>query len=410
MTDAARPARRSILGLPPVVFAAAALAVALKLALALRTTGTNDIRSFMYFLLEYESWGMRRIYAEEAEFNHPPFVLHWLGALRWLYLHVGLTPGFWIRLPSILADFGGACLLGRILAGRLGDRGVRATLLLAVLAPVSVFVSGFHGNNDPVMIFFVLLSVFLLERSAPDWAAGLAMGMAVNLKIVPLVFWPAIFLWLPGARRRAEYFGAAILAVVLASSPILFQEPALLARKVLGYKSSFGLWGLSRILAPVPALAQSFASAGRFLLVGVLVLLALWMNLRPRKPGPFVQVGVLAFAFLAFSPGFGVQYLAWLVPWVAGAPLAAASAFTATSACFLGLVYTFWCQGVPTERGDPWFTHAVFWRNGLPWDFANADRMQEWRGPIIAFEIACWLAVLWVLGAKLRGVRSAVAA
>jgi hypothetical protein len=392
------------------ILLAAILVLALKLVLALRTTGTNDIRSFMYFLREHESWGMMRLYRDESEFNHPPFVVRWLGALRWLYLHVGLTPNFWIRLPAILADLGSACLLVRLFAGRLDDPKLRATLWLAVLAPTSVFVSGFHGNNDPVMIFFVLLSIVLLERSAPAWLAGLAMGMAVNMKIVPFVFWPAIFLWLPGVRRRAEYFGAAILAVVLASSPILFQEPALLARKVLGYKSSFGLWGISRILAQVPAIADAYASAGRFLLLGVLLILALWMNRRATKPGPFVQVGVLAFAFLAFSPGFGVQYLAWLVPWIAGAPLAPAVAFTATSACFLGLVYTFWCQNVLTELGDPDFTHAVFWRRGLPWDFANADTMHEWRGPIVAFEIACWLAVLWMLGAKLRQARAPVPA
>lgn len=407
MTDPPEPATRRILGLPVVIFCAAILALALKALLALRTTGTNDIRSFMYFLLEYESWGIRRTYAEEPEFNHPPFILHWLGALRWLYLHVGLKPGFWIRIPSILADFGSACLLGRFLAGRLGDPRVRATLLLAVLAPVSIFVSGFHGNNDPVMIFFVLLSVFLLERSAPEWLAGLAMGMAVNMKIVPLVFWPAIFLWLPDLRRRAEYFGAAALAVVVASSPILFQDPALLARKVLGYKSAFGLWGFSRLARlSSESLSSAYEASGRYLLVAVLVALAFWMNRRPEKPRPFAQIGVLAFAFLAFSPGFGVQYLAWLVPWIAGAALAPAFGFTVAATLFLGLVYTFWCQGVPFEAGDPDWRHAVFWRNGLPWDFANADRMGEWRGPIVPFEIACWLSVVWMLVAKLRGLRS----
>ena len=393
-----------------VVAALAALAV--KLVFALRTTGTNDIRSFMYFLLEYESWGMQRLYAEEPEFNHPPFVVHWLGALRWLYRNVGVSPGFWIRLPSILADLGTAGLLVGLLRGRLSEPKVRATLLLAVLAPASVFVSGFHGNNDPVMIFLVLLSVFLLERPAPVWLAGLAMGMAVNMKIVPLVFWPAIFLWLPGWRKRAEYFGAAVLAVVLASTPILFQDPALIARKVLGYKSAFGLWGISRILrlSSPDGLATLFQASGRFVLVAALLAISFWMNRRPEKPRPFEQLGVLAFAFLAFSPGFGVQYLAWLVPWIAGAALAPAWAFTATGALFLGLVYTFWCQGVVFEAGDPDWRHAVFWRGGLPWDFANADSMGEWRGPIVPFELFCWLSVAWMLVAKLRGVRAGAGA
>jgi hypothetical protein len=115
---------------------------------------------------------------------------------------------------------------------------------------------------------------------------------------------------------------------------------------------------------------------------------------------------VLAFAFLAFSPGFGVQYLAWLVPWIAGAALAPAWAFTLTGAMFLGLVYTFWCQGVPFEVGDPDWRHAVFWRDGLPWNFANADSLGEWRGPIVPIEIACWLAVVWMFVAKFRDLRA----
>ena len=115
---------------------------------------------------------------------------------------------------------------------------------------------------------------------------------------------------------------------------------------------------------------------------------------------------MLAFAFLAFSPGFGVQYLAWLVPWIAGAALAPAWAFTLTGAMFLGLVYTFWCQGVPFEVGDPDWRHAVFWRDGLPWNFANADSLGEWRGPIVPIEIACWLAVVWMFVAKFRDLRA----
>ena len=393
-------------GLPRAVLVAALAALAVKLVLATTTQGTNDIRAFWYFLQEYRGSGAKLLYEKESEFNHPPFVIRWLTALRWLHQTTGWAPWFWVRLPAILADFGSVWIVARLVRARLGEASTRFTLLLVAAAPASVMISGFHGNNDPVMIFFVLVSILLLERRAPFWLAGLAMGMAVDMKVVPLVFWPAICLWLPSWRARFEYFGAAVSAIVVASLPWIVQEPALIARKVLLYKSSYGLWGISRILKGDLA----FESWGRVFLAATLVGLALWMNRRPTRPPLFRQLAVLAFAFLVVTPGFGVQYLAWLVPWVAGAPLAAGSAFTATSACFLGLVYTFWCQGVPTERGDPYFTHAVFWRNGLPWDFANADRMQEWRGPIIAFEIACWLAVLWVLGAKLRGVRSAVAA
>jgi len=42
------------------------------------------------------------------------------------------------------------------------------------------------------------------------------------------------------------------------------------------------------------------------------------MNWRARKPALFLQCGFIAFLFIFWTPGFGVQYLAWagaLVRW-----------------------------------------------------------------------------------------------
>jgi hypothetical protein len=283
--------------IPRAVLATALAALALKLFLAATTIGTNDVRAFWYFLQEYRGSGAILLYEKDSEFNHPPFVIHWLQALRWIHLTTGLPPWFCVRFPAILADFGTVMVLARLFAPRLAERSVRLGLLLVAAAPASVMISGFHGNNDPVVMFFVLLSILVLVRGKPAWLAGLAMGMAVNLKVVPLAFWPAFFLWLPSWRKRAEYFGAAIGLVVLASSPTIFQAPALLARKVLGYSSSYGLWGISRILESSPALdplSRAFESGGRFVLAGSLLALAVWMNRGAAKPALRRQIGVLA--------------------------------------------------------------------------------------------------------------------
>jgi hypothetical protein len=259
------------------------------------------------------------------------------------------------------------------------------------------------------MIFFVLLSLVLLERPAPTWTAGLAMGMAVNMKIVPLVFWPAVFLWLPTWRRRVEYFGAAVAVIVLASAPLMFQEPALLARKVLGYPSSYGLWGISRILSSSESLAPAsrvFETYGRVLLAATVVGLAIWMNRRSVRPPLFRQIGILAFAFLSVTPGFGVQYLAWLVPWIAGVETGFALAWCLASGAFLLLVYTFWCQGVPFEQGDPNWLGASFWSRGWPWSTADANSLGEWRGPIVPVELVAWVSVVAILVSKLRAAIS----
>jgi len=393
--------------IPRLVVVAALVATAIKLTLAARTYGTNDVRTFWFFLQEYRGSGARVLYEKDGDFNHPPFILHLLTAIRWLWATTGIDPWFLIRLPSILADLGSVWLVAKLFESRVAEPSIRTGLVLVAAAPASILISGFHGNNDPVMIFFVLLSIFLLERSAPIWLAGVAMGMAINIKVVPFVFWPAIFLWLSSWRRRTEYFGAAVAVIVLASSPLIFQEPALLAHKVLGYSSSYGLWGLARILSSSSAfesISAAFASQGKWLLVATLVALSVWMNRGSRRPALFRQIAALMFAFLVITPGFGVQYLAWLVPWIAGAAVSTAAAWCLASGAFLVLVYTYWCQGVPTGEANPDWLAPEFWTRGLPWGYADAQTIHAWWGRIVPVEILCWLTVVAVFVAQLRAV------
>jgi hypothetical protein len=403
-------AHRSVLPCAALVLGVAA--VALKLVLSATTHGTNDVATFLRFLREYRGSGAVLLYEKEFYFTHPPFVIRFLEGVGWLAKTTGLSWPFCLRLPAILADLGSVFLLGRILAPELaqetGTRSARAAISLVAAAPASILISGFHGNTDPVMIFFTLLSLAWIGRQDRVWLAGAAMGMSVNIKVVPLMFWPAIFFWLPSWRRRAEYFAAAILVVVVASSPVIFQAPGLVAHKVLGYSGGYGMWGLSRFAKSLPSLAEIsalFKAHGKWVLAAGLLLLSYGMNRRTGKPPLYRQLGVIAFAFLAFTPGFSVQYLAWLVPWLVGLPLLASAPFLAASGAFLLLVYTFWCQEhAQAIRNSNWLD-PEFWRRGFPWDFANADRAPLWRGSIVPVEIACWLTVVALFVLRLRTLR-----
>lgn len=387
--------------LPRVALATALAATMVALALSWNTHGTNDVDAFRQYLDERVALGASGTYAGDPDFNHPPFVFHLLLGLGWMVRVTGLPFEFCLRLPAILASLGTFFLVARLVAPRMESASVRATLVLVGAAPAAIMISGFHGNTDPVMVFFVLLSISWIERPGSLWLAGAAMGMSVNFKVVPLVFWPAVCLWLPGWKPRFQYFGAALACVVLASTPVIFEAPALVARKVFLYKSDYGVWGLAwmllRMERELAGLNHFFRHFGRHLLVALLIGLSLWMNTGRRRPPLFRQLGVIAFAFLALTPGFGVQYLAWLVPWIAGVPLWAAITFSAASGAFLFLVYTCWCQGLPNEIGVPAGFSAGFWSKGLPWDAAHANLLALWRGPIVPFAIACWLSVVLVL-------------
>ena len=363
----------------------AALAFCLKTAIVLKTIGTNDVLSWEWFLAGIRKSGALSLYhsTEVGLFNHPPFMVHLLRGLGLITASTTLPFPFWIRLPGILADLGSLGLVGMILEPRSGQR--LAALLLMAASPASVMISGFHGNTDPVMIFFVLLSIFLIERRGSTWLAGVALGMSINMKVWPLVLLPVVFLYYPDAPKRIACFAATGATVLLGSMPYILQEPLVIARRVLGYGSIYGHWGVSRVIDGLVDLTGYFRWPntfyyhwGKFIVLGTIIAASFWMNRGLKKPPLFLQCGLVAFLFLALTPGFGVQYLAWLVPWVVGLGPWTALLYYATSGIFLFLVYN-------------------FWSHGIPWYLADSPKVGSWRGYGIFFELLCWASVLVIL-------------
>ena len=368
------------------VAALVVVSLAAKLRLALTTFGTNDVVYWHEFLATMRESGGVGVYRQIDWFNHPPFMLHALDVMDHLARATGLPFPFWLRLPAIAADVGTVAAVAGLLAKLPPEWKVerpRLTLAVLAVAPVLVAVSGFHGNTDPAMIFFVVLAVYLLEGVGTPLLAGAAFGMALNVKVVPLIFVPTLFLYLPSTWRRLRFFGAAGAAVLAASLPYIREDPLVIARNVLGYGSFYGYWGLARILssvAPASWLNLAFESRGRLLALGLVVLAGVAMNWRARKAPLFLQCGLVAFLFLAFSPGFGIQYLAWLAPWVVGYGLYATAAYHITAGLFALEVYTYWSRG-------------------FPWYFADAREFvpEWWPPPIVAAELVCWATVVAIL-------------
>src|SRR5215510_3618928 len=196
------------------VWAALAAATALKLYLALTTAGSMDAVGFADHLTKIEQVGGLGAYAVRGAFNNPfnspPFMIHALRAMGWLERTTRLPFPFWLRLPSVLADVGSFFITRRLLANIWPARNLSWPLFLVAVSPISIMISGYHGNTDSLMIFFVLLAVCFCEHRTRPWVAGLAFGAALCVKVVPLLFAPALLLYLPAARRRVQFcLGAA---------------------------------------------------------------------------------------------------------------------------------------------------------------------------------------------------------
>src|SRR6266576_943906 len=231
------------------IIGAALVGLFLKLSIAYNTFGTNDVITFYSFARSLSDHGLEWTYRHNISFNHPPLMAYYL---RWIYQldHLswfrenGFTFPFLLRLPGIIADFVVVLLLLRI---SLMDARIRLpawSLILFALSPVSLMVSGFHGNTDSIMVVFFSLTAYMCLKEQA-WLGGLFFALTCQVKVIPLLFFPVLFLfWF---QRKAIFsfllpFGLTSLA--LWSEPLL-KFPLLFAKNVLSYGSYWGLWGIT---------------------------------------------------------------------------------------------------------------------------------------------------------------------
>lgn len=386
------------------IISAAVFSFVCKVLLAWNTFGTNDDYTWERFSFWSRLLGVG-VYRANPDFNHPPSMIYMLRFIGWLADTTGIFFPFWMRLPAILADAGSLWIVWRILASRLHKPSVRWAILLAALSPALILTSGFHGNTDSEMVFLVLLSIWLAETGgAGEWAAGAALGAAMCIKVLPLIVIPVMFLYLSGYRRRLIFLASLAATVILLSSPYMFEDPRYIFHQVFEYRSLYGVWGLSWLLqlganhSPKwQGLNRLFQSRGSYLLLAAIVALSFWIGrpiptnhrikLTDAKPALFSQVGALLFLFLAATNGFGVQYLAWLVPWTAGVEVAPAAIFFGASGIYLFLVYDYWA-------------------GGMPWYLADANYQRESHGQLDYPGVVCWLSVVllvWSAWRQLKG-------
>ena len=355
---------------------AALAALVAKLACAALTLGTNDADTFYNFGRFIWEHGLLAQYRATPEFNHPPLT-GWYCALIFGLGH-GLGFNFLLRLPGILADFAvvQALLRWRETSGRPASW----ALLLLALSPVSLMVSGFHGNVDGVLVGLLVLAALECGAGRAAWC-GLWFGLACNVKIIPLLVAPVFFFhWLSRHHAR-RFFLTASLTILTGWSLPLLAIPGTFLRNVLGYSSNWGGWGLTYWLSQTHAAV--FAPTGfsgltptqLAIMSGlkmVIVAAALGIAWQRRALGPahvFSTLTLVWTVFFVFAPGVGAQYLVWFAPFLLIHSARWFAAITATSTMFLFVFYDTICGGLPWSHGASTAELLPRWAgwSNLPW-------------------------------------------
>jgi uncharacterized membrane protein len=350
----------------------------LKLAWSASSLGSTDAVRFYKFGRQLAAQPLREVYANDLRYNHTPAVSVYLATIARATGDDVQAFVFWLRLPGILADV--AVIIELLLLRRVLGLG-SGWLVLAALSPVNFIISGFHGNFDSVLAAGIFLAFTAALRGRPV-LSGCWLGLACQVKVVPLLFAPALAaFWFHrgGLAGFSVAFGGGLLALL--GPGLLLGGPKFLTN-VLAYGSLWGTWGVPQVLrvsgwAPAREVIAFHFNAGqqavamtlKALIVAAALALA-WLRRRADARG-VVETGALTWlVFFTLTPGFGHQYLVWWLPLVlAVAPRWAAVLLAGSSAA---LVSAF----------AAWSAEPFPWRIVMPERGENAT--------MLALSIAAW--------------------
>lgn len=350
-------------------FAATTIVLALfgRLVLAYFSWGTSDATIWQGYGRHAARDGVLHLFEHEPNFNHPPLMGYFC---QFVYraTHIGDQPDdpaarrlgitfpFVFKLFDIAADAVTCWLLWRMF------RPSMTAAALFAWSPVSLLITGHHCNTDPIYSMLCLLSVYLIENRGRDFAGGIALAAAVNIKLIPaLLILPMLARY--REKRRAGRF---VLGLSIGAIPfivILCAAPGAFTRNVLSYGSMITNWGVNQFLletsheprfsAVAQTLIARYYELGRYIILAAVILLS--MRGRRLSIDRYTLAACAGCLFLIFTPGFGLQYTIFVLPLM----LATGRWLIATIYGLLSgllLFFTYWQMWT---RNFPMDTHAL---------------------------------------------------
>lgn len=311
----AAPARGT--GRMPAVLIAVTL---VKLVVAACCGGTADL---LHMRLAAEAFLAGQDIFEPANMAGAPsfFPLgHYLlaaGSL-WVSRITGWPFAWLVKVPAIVADLAIAVLLLR-----LPRAGARAALVY-LLAPITILLSVYHGQFHTVAVAGTALALWLAERGRFG-ASGVALGLAASVRQHFAVLLIAL------TRRARISWPALLIGFLLTVVPLnIWLLGSAHPARVFAPTWTYGSWGYAMVvqqgprlltLLGVPGLADVAAGINGVLELRGTVLCWVWaagFAVWAWRRGPALDLWRAATVFplglCAVTPGFGVQWLLWALP------------------------------------------------------------------------------------------------
>jgi hypothetical protein len=379
----------------PLLLAGLATGLSIRFLYVATSLGTLDALLWYRWVELIEKVGIFQAYLYSDLLNHPPFALLIARATSRVGALFSLEFNDSFRLLQSAAEVVSAFVL--VALARRCDLEERYVALIYFLSPVSIWISGFHCNSDPLMLMFLLLSLSLMLKGRPGMS-GLTFAAACGIKIVPIFAIPFMFAALRDARQRRIFMTAFIAGGLAIFGPGLIFTGPVFIKNIFGYTGMPTAWGLTYLLGRLAAALNEprllLLSRGLTpLLVTVWLTLAAfswrrWRRLTDFQPRELLAaIGTMFLIVIFIAPGFGVQYLLWplpFLPFILRKPLAVG----------LHLIFSIVL-----------FVCYTVWSDGWPWTFADGSE----KGTVPAETLVgfmAWLAIGAALAWIARGVRA----
>jgi Glycosyltransferase family 87 len=361
-----------------------ALAVAIGglmvLAVALAPTGSHDVWSYTMYGRMVSEYGASPYSHVPHDFLHDPF-FH-LVSRGWRHTPSVYGPVFVVFSAIGTALAGGSALLARLFH-ELGAA-IAVTIALALVwrrthSPAALMLLGLNplvivsvingGHNDALVGLGVLGAVLLAEEQRP-MASGLALGVAVLIKVTAILALPALVAWTLyryGRRAGGHLAGAALASVALGYA---IAGPAAVSALSANHKlmSRSSVWQSARTLIKIDG-SHSFIGLPRttwlaafgicsIALVALLAVAFAWKRHRDHELG-----GVVALALTAYLVA-GIYVLPWYGMWMLPAACLvrrrATLVYVAVLGTFMTAVYVIKSRALPSAVGVGWWWAGAY--------------------------------------------------
>jgi len=382
---------------PPWFRGAVVLGVAVRLYLCLFTEGTYDVPIWKDHAARISRIGLIAYYHENPNANHPPFASMAITELLRASERVGVPFRVALRAALVFVDTGTFVLLLLALRGHPRRLQFSAGFWLHPLAFIS---SGYHGNTDSAVAFFVMLSVFLLSRRNTIGGA-IAVGLGLWIKLPVVLAVPALLILVDGLRDKAVFLSVAGATAIASYLPALIADPGVVLSNVFGYRgltieTSAGVpaWGWYRVLMPFVASAEWLENPGRLFeflvlrdwqLALALIGFVAWRRRALRTLSEVCVTIAMSFVLVyGLTENWAFQYFAWSVPFWCFMPLWFIGGATVLASGYIYALYRVLC-------GNPWLLGT--------WDFMGHP---TWPAHVVALRdlsvlfflaSACWFVI-----------------